>query len=288
MSGQLSWDGNPQPIKFDFKLVDTEDTVEGDAEATTAQGGAKGALSGGFRVKIDLPASFPITYSLASLKITFGDIPGQVVQLDRSNSRGTTVRAIVPAGLEAETIDVVVWNENYQHNTAKFEFEYIDDRIPQILSVLPARIYGDVASEIRVIITKLDLQRVGKDDVELTMIYQESGEAIGTPAVQSLEPIDTDDLDDVRSRITFFSVPSTIANDEKVQVRVAFGGRASLFEITYVAAPGGSPVIASMEPQEGMCNDGRVKVKLRLTGIRMITDDATLHASAHGQGQSRV
>lgn len=282
MSGELSWGGDFAPIEFAFNLVETQVDITGDAEATTAQGGSMGALGGGFRIKIDLPNSFPITYSVSALKISFGDNPGQILQLDKSSSRGTTIRAMVPPGNEAGAIVGMVWNINHPGNTAEFDFEYIDDRIPEVLQVLPARIYADVSSQIRVIITNLDMELVSKDDVEITMTYKDSGDTIGAPAVESLEKIDSADPSDAKTRITFLSVPHLIAQDVEVQVRVAFGGRASLFDITYVGAPSGSPIISSIEPAEGICTDESVKVKLRLTNIRMITDATVLHVSTHG------
>jgi len=285
VSGELSWGDNAAtPILFQFDLVGPQSGFDFSAEATTAQGVPEGPVGGGFLIKVELPESFPITYSLSKLAITFGGVEGRVVQLDKSNSQGTTVRAMVPAREQPGEVTVLVWNTGIDEYKARFTFEYIDDRIPEILQVLPVRMYADDSREIRIVITNLDVELVGADDVQIDMKDKQRDRWIGSPPVDSLDSVGNPN--DGKAKITFHSIPLGDPDPEHdvtiVEVTVAFGGRESVFEVSYVTAPSGSPIITSVVPPAGICTDGSVKVKLRLTGMRMIRDAAELQVSVHG------
>jgi len=123
-------------LEFGFEYWEAEPNPQ--VESVRAQNGrASGIITGGYPLSISI-SGFSITYDMDDISIVFGSGPGQVAQvllLERSDSNGTTVYALAPPG-NPGVVQVMVSN-NAQGSSVLFEFEYLNDSIPEVESIAP-------------------------------------------------------------------------------------------------------------------------------------------------------
>ena len=77
-------------------------------------------------------------------------------------------------------VSVRFYNRKRLQNVATFEFEYIDDRIPEVEDASPFQVYCDGGYEVRVIVIKFS-EDTTREAVSIEVQDSSSGLSIGDP-----------------------------------------------------------------------------------------------------------
>jgi hypothetical protein len=275
VKGELIFSGaEATSLKFDFSLVEipTAATVK---SAFTRDGTASGVMAGGYLISMTL-SNFMITYENEKLSIRFGEQSGKVVQLQESNKAMTKFSALVPPG-DPGVVSVAIQHADFPQNVAVFAFEYIDDRIPEVVSVSNFKVYVDGGYDIRLVVIKFpsDLQ---PSEVTVAFTDVETGQPLGD-IVQAIEvgtKVKAASAREAQIEIMFETPTVSIDTDTDVRARVMARGKFSEFDLQLVAVPTGPPRITPMQPLAGFCSKGEKRISLVLSNMKMLIDSAEM------------
>ena len=276
VNGELLFAGvDAMTLKFDFTLVQTPDASIVQS-ALTADGSASGIMAGGYLISVIL-YNFIITYDISKLSIQFGKQSGEIFQLQQSNSAVTKFSALVPPG-DPGIVIVTIQHDDFPQNVAEFSFEYIDDRIPEVLSVSRFKVYADGGYDIRLVTTKFpsDLE---PSEVTIEMMDAGTGQLLGDniTAIEESTRIEQASASEDDFVIVFKTPAVDIDADTAVRARVVARGRFAEFDLQVKVVPTGPPQITPMQPLTGFCTKGGQKFSLILHNMKMITDTAEMN-----------
>jgi hypothetical protein len=265
--------GSPIQLQFHYEYVRTPQHPATVLSATTALGTASGAMGGGYSIMVSV-TDFVMTYDLGDLFITFGDQEGTITVLEQSTSSRTVLMASVPTSQYPGLIDVSIINQRHPQNPAVFQFEYIDDRIPLVVDVVPSTVYSDGGHTVRMTLKRLPPD-LTPDEVTITMRELSSDDELGpTFQPQSLQVIELAD-GSFSTRIVFLTQGlSNVSASALVEAHVVARGKVVACIIDYERVPSGPPVILWLQPSEGLCHDSSQTVSVMLSNIRMVANES--------------
>jgi len=268
-------DGSHTQLEFPYEYVRTPQHAATVLSATTAQGTASGPMAGGYSLMVSL-TGFVMTYDLADLSIIFGEQEGTIAVLEQSTRTRTKLKAIVPPSQDPGLVDVSIFNRHHPQNQAVFEFEYIDDNVPEVVEVVPFTVYADGGHPVRLTVANLPPD-LALDEVNITIRELSSGDELG-PAFrpQSLQGRVLADGSFSVEIVFLTQGLRNVSASALVSTRIAARGKAAACTIGYEGVPSGPPVILWLQPSEGLCHDSSQSVSVMLSNIRMVTSESDL------------
>lgn len=217
---------------------------------------------------------FVMTYDLADLSIMFGDQEGIITVLEQSTSMRTQLKAIVPPSQDPGLVDVSISNRRHPQNQAVFEFEYVDDSIPEVVEVVPFTVYADGGHPVHLTVTNLPFD-LALDEVQITLRDLSTDEELG-PAFKpkSLQGRELADSSSSTSIVFLTQSLRNVSDSSLVIARIAARGKEIACTIRYERVPSGPSVILWLQPSEGLCHDSSQSVSVMLSNIRMVTNES--------------
>jgi len=280
----VQYDGNE--LKFAFEYWEADPTPQ--IESVSAQDGrASGMMAGGYPLLISI-SGFPITYNMHDISIVFGSGPGwaaQVLLIEQSNSKGTKVRALVPAG-DPGVVEVMVSN-TATGSSAYFSFEYVDDSIPEVESIAPFLVYADGSTKVTTVVLNLP-QDLSIDEIiitaELAVTKMVFGDRINPESLKR----DGETGEGVsRNKITF--LPQGLSGADRctvdlpcyVSIGLSARGKSVFFDLAYIRVPTGAAILETKDPAvlEGQCTASGQKITVVLSNLKMVEENSQLRIS---------
>ena len=232
----------------------------------TASGRMQSGLGGGVRITLSL-TNFAVIDTVEDIFIKFGSTEVRPFRL-ASSTRGETQLVIVAPPGDSGQVTVVVFATRLSSNSASFQFTYVDDRKPVVLSSSPFQFYqaGGAVMHVRV-------KGLVFDD---SVLHVSKAIRIGTRSGEGLSPVihpfeATADFDIVE--LSFY-VPQglhgmatfVISSGQMITDPVNF---------EYVSLPIGIPRVLSMSPKT-IRNNGADSIEIIIENMKMIESVSNL------------
>lgn len=229
------------------------------ASAVTPSGAAEDGMSGGAILTVTM-RDFSVVESVEDVIVEWDGEPVEVFELVQSTVARTVFKLLVPSYEIPVQVAVDVFPAFAENNRGTFDFQYNDDRSPEIVDFAPPRGYADGGWRVTVDLIRFDTGRaiscvVGDTPVNVTVLAPGP-----TPTLQFVAP------------------PGTAGSQLVTISRV---GSSASFTLQYMAVPAGAPVIESVTPPRGPIsglddNGEPVVLTAAVTSIRRIPDRSKL------------
>jgi hypothetical protein len=248
---------NNKNVTFPFVYVRQPENSAEVRMAKTASGPLQSGLGGGVTVTATL-SRFAIVQSPSQIEVLWGDKKLSPARLVRSDSSTTIFTLNVPEG-DPGILNVLVYPVAFPANNASFLFTYVDDRLPEILSVSPSTVYDSGTQELTVTIVRLPVDANTRPSLVTVKVSSQDGSVVNANATSIMISPTSRQTATIR-----FRAPAGIQAGSGLVALSAAGKSSNSFTVEVIVDPTTPPVVSTFSQTSGLCNtEPRLRAILR-------------------------
>jgi len=249
-----------------------------DVSVSTEKGDLKISLDGDVRLTVSL-FNFAIVYKTVDITAMLGETPLQISRLLYSTRRETKLYIIAPRGAPG-VIKISLRPTHLTSNIAEFNVEYVDLRVPEVISFGPSLVYETGGVEMQAAVALLPDVTLRDLTVDFYSIGTSSSSKIGDSVKPSklvreggIPPEDT-------SYLTFI-VPAAAVGKAKFVIGAASKGstcpktKPDCQSFMYAAFPTTVPRVVQVSPTIASSLGGTI-MSISMNNFRLVTDESNM------------
>jgi len=226
-------------------------------QVNTDSGRLTSGLAGGVRIGVEL-SNFAVVGSASEISLNWGGENITVSEVRKSDATSTVVFFNAPAGSPGQ-VTVRVSPTFLRSNFASFTFTYVDDTLPELVSISPTMVYNDGSDVVTINVRKFP--NTGANDVVSIEVQHPDGTTTYLDAFETTKG--TAGVTSIK-----FIAPAGPAG--RAVVAATAQRRSVVASLVYVEAPSGNPTFVEAVPSVATCDGETSLVDMRFENMRKV------------------